>query len=206
AKPERYAAVMSRLGIAPETLVVAYDDADGMFAARLWWSLLYYGHEKVVILDGGWKKWTVEGRPVTAEVPEITPSHFVARPNETQRRTGTQVSAALHQVTLLDVRSPAEYNGQASRAQRAGHIPGAINLPRTDLVRGDGTLLPPDELRRRFAALGMDETSEIITYCNGGVSASFGMLALRVAGLNHVSMYDGSWKEWGNASDKPVES
>src|SRR5689334_24021414 len=81
AKPDRYVAVMQRLGIGPATLVVAYDDASGMFAARLWWSLNYYGHENVVVLDGGWNKWLAEGRPTTAELPSITPSQFVAHPN-----------------------------------------------------------------------------------------------------------------------------
>ncbi len=208
AKPERYAEVMSHLGIGADTFVVAYDDADGMFAARLWWSLNYYGHSHVVVLDGGWKKWTAEGRPITAEVPTISPSQFTAVPNPALRRTGDQILAALNTDTrIIDVRSPEEFAGKYARAKRKGHIPGAINQPRNALVAPDGTMLPAQKLREKFAVFGIDDsTSEIVTYCNGGVSASFGMLALRVAGLENLSMYDGSWKEWGNDDSKPIET
>jgi thiosulfate/3-mercaptopyruvate sulfurtransferase len=207
AKPERYAAAMSRLGIGADTFVVAYDDADGMFAARLWWSLNYYGHSQVAVLDGGWKKWTAENRPVTAEVPTISPTQFTAVPNPALRRTGDQILAALNSdMCLIDVRTPEEFAGEYARAKRKGHIPGAINQPRAGLVAPDGTLLPAEKLHEKFAALGIDKSSpEIVTYCNGGVSASFGLLALRVAGLENLSMYDGSWKEWGNDDSKPIE-
>lgn len=207
ARPQRYAAVMSRLGIGTNTQVVAYDDAKGMFAARLWWSLNYYGHTRVAVLDGGWDKWIAEGRPVTAELPVITPAAFVAVPNPAIYRSSEQVMAALHSETkLLDMRSPAEFNGEASRAARAGHIPGAISNPRSTLVNADGTLLSPEQLRVRFAELGIAAPDgEVVTYCNGGVSASFGLLALRVAGFTNVAMYDGSWKEWGNDLTKPIE-
>jgi thiosulfate/3-mercaptopyruvate sulfurtransferase len=204
AKPERYAAVMSRIGITPDTLVVAYDDAEGMFAARLWWSLNYYGHNKVAVLDGGWKKWTAEGRPVTAELPMIAPTEFVARPNPAIYRNAQQVSAVLESAKLLDLRTPGEFNGQASRAQRFGHIPGAANVPRQSLVHADGTMLAPEELRLRFESLGVDDSTEVITYCNGGVSASYGFLALHIAGLKNIAMYDGSWKDWGNDESKPI--
>lgn len=207
AQPERFSEVMSRRGIGPETVVVAYDDAAGLFAARLWWALNYYGHGKVMILDGGWNKWLAEGRPVTAEVPEVAPAAFTARPQPTWIRTAEQVQSLLGAgVLLMDARSPAEYGGQASRAARAGHIPGAINVPRTTLAAPDGTLLLPDQLRKRFAEAGItDPTAEVVTYCNAGVSASFDLLALRIAGFTHVANYDGSWKEWSNDASKPIE-
>jgi thiosulfate/3-mercaptopyruvate sulfurtransferase len=208
AKPERYAAVMSRIGIAPDTLVVAYDDAGGMFAARLWWSLNYYGHTRVVVLDGGWTKWVAEKRSVTADVPTIQPTQFHATPNPAIYRSAAQVAVAdTTTVRLLDMRSPGEFMGQASRAKRKGHIPGALNCSRHDLLQPDTTMLPPDQLRRKFGQLGIDEsTPEIITYCNGGVSASFGLLALRVAGFEQGAMYDGSWKDWGNDDTRPIET
>ncbi len=208
AKPERYAAVMSRLGIGPETLVVAYDDAHSMFAARLWWSLRYYGHDNVVVLDGGWKKWTAEGRPVTAEIPVIEPAQFTAQPRPELCRSADSVAAGLHSdMTLIDVRTPEEYTGQASRTQRAGHIPGAINHPAGKLYNADDTLLSPEALREQFAANGIDPTTEnIVTYCNGGVSASFGMLALNLAGISDVALYDGSWKNWSSDDSKPIET
>lgn len=206
AKPERYAAVMRRLGIDDQTFVVVYDDAQGMFAARLWWSLNYYGHEQVAILDGGWVKWLAEGRPTSADIPQVTPTHFTARPNPNWKRSAEQVLEKLNSDTqLIDVRSPQEFAGQSARARRKGHIPGAVNLPRPQLVAADQTLLPPDQLRAQFAAVGVDEnTPEIITYCNGGVSASYGLLALKVAGLDGA-VYDGSWKEWGNDDSTPIE-
>ncbi len=208
AKPERFAAAMSRAGIGPDTFVVTYDDAQGMFAARLWWGLNYYGHHAVAVLDGGWKKWIAEGRPTSADIPAVWPAQFVPCPDPAWRRTADQVLSALHSpVRLLDMRSREEYKGQSSRARRKGHIPGALNCPRADLVAADDTLLPPDKLREKFAALGVDGSApEVITYCNAGVSASFGMLALKVAGLENVSMYDGSWKDWGNDDSKPIEA
>jgi thiosulfate/3-mercaptopyruvate sulfurtransferase len=207
ANPERFAAAMSRHGVTPGTLVVAYDDAEGMFAARLWWALNYYGHTRVAVLDGGWKKWTAESRPITAQAPDIQPSQFVARPNPVIFRDGNQVASKLYTAArLVDLRSPQEFAGESSRASRKGHIPGAINVPRSALFAPDGTMLPPDDLRKKFTAAGVDDsTPEIITYCNAGVSASFGMLALRVAGLENVAMYDGSWKDWGNDEARAIE-
>ena len=208
AQPDRYQAFARHIGITPQTFVVAYDDAQGMFAARLWWSLNYYGHAQVAVLDGGWHKWTAEGRPTTDETPQITPSGFIARPNEAIRRTGEQILSDLsnERRVLIDVRSPAEFAGESSRAKRKGHIPGAINQPRSTLVNGDHTMRSPEELRTIFARHGLTTASpEIVPYCNGGVSASYGMLALRVAGFEKVAMYDGSWKEWGNDDSKPIE-
>jgi thiosulfate/3-mercaptopyruvate sulfurtransferase len=207
ARPERYAAVMRRNGISADTFVIAYDDAAGMFAARLWWSLHYYGHTHVSVLDGGWNKWMAEGRPVTADVPSFPATTFTAHANPAIYRNGAQIEAALHTSTLLvDVRSPEEFRGVSSRAKRKGHIPGAVNLPRSSLVNPDGTLLAPEALRETFATIGIDESSpEVITYCNGGVSASYSLLALWAAGIHNSAMYDGSWKDWGNDESRPIE-
>ncbi len=208
AKSDRFADVLRRLGIAPDTHVVAYDDANGMFAARLWWALNYYGHRNVTILDGGWEKWVGEGRPVTRDIPQLAPSSIVIKPDESWRRTDQQVLEALgsNKVQLIDVRSPEEFAGKSSRVERAGHIPGAINIPRTTLIRDDGQLHKPDDLRAIFEKYGIRyDVPEVIVYCNGGVSASYGLLALQAAGYTNGSMYDGSWKEWGSDMDKPIE-
>jgi thiosulfate/3-mercaptopyruvate sulfurtransferase len=208
APPERFAAAMQRAGIGDQTFVVAYDDAGGMFAARLWWALNYYGHSQVAVLDGGWQRWIAETRPVSAELPHVAPTVFTARPDPNWYRDGAQVLAALHaQARLVDMRSPEEFRGEASRAARKGHIPRAVNQPRRDLLAEDGTLLPPEALREKFAALGItDESNEVIFYCNAGVSASFGLLALRAAGIQApAAVYDGSWKDWGNDPEKPIE-
>jgi thiosulfate/3-mercaptopyruvate sulfurtransferase len=206
ANPERYAALMSQLGIGDKTFVVAYDDASGMFAARLWWTLNYYGHSQAAVLDGSWQKWTAENRPVTAEVPHIEPAVFTPRMNPAWRRTGDDVAARAAATQLMDVRTPEEFTGKSSRAKRSGHIPGAINLPRNALLNPDGTLMPPDKLRVKFAEAGIElDAPETIVYCNGGVSASYGMLALQLAGANGVTVYDGSWKDWGNDPSRPIE-
>lgn len=208
APPERFAAVMSRLGIAPGTQVIVYDDAHSMFAARLWWALNYYGQEQVAVLDGGWKKWTAEGRPVTAEIPQIMPTQFVARPNPALRRTAEDILAAQQDaMTVVDVRTPEEYAGQASRTKRKGHIPGALNHPAGKLYHADDTLLAPDALRQQFAESGLlDADGEIVTYCNAGVSGSLGLFALRLAGVENAALYDGSWKDWSRDDTRPVET
>lgn len=207
AKPERFAELMKRLGIDDDTHVVVYDDADSMFAARLWWALNYYGHEAVQVLDGGWKKWTAENLPTSPEVPTVEGKQFTPRPNPSIYRNGEQVEQRLGTDTVLvDVRTTGEFAGKASRAARAGHIPGAVNQPRTNLVNADGTLPTPEELRVKFADVGITpETPEIVTYCNGGVSGSYGLLALKIAGFDNVALYDGSWKDWGNDESKPIE-
>ena len=207
AKPERYAAVMSQLGIDENTFVVAYDDANGMFAARLWWSLNYYGHSKVAVLDGGWDKWIAEDRPTTDEIPDIQPTNFIAKPQPVWKAEAAHIQANLDgSLQLMDVRSPAEFNGQASRTKRMGHIPSALNLPRRNLLNSDGTLLPPEQLRNIIQEAGFENSDKpIVTYCNGGVSASYGLLALRAAGFENSAMYDGSWKEWGNDEKYKIE-
>lgn len=208
AKPERYTALMQRIGINADTLVIAYDDADGMFAARVYWSLHYYGHERVAVLDGGWQQWLAEERPVTADVPTFAPGNFMARPDATLIRTGEQVLAKLHDpaVALVDVRTPGEFKGEFARAPRKGHIPGATNLPRQDLLTPEGRLRPVDEVKTLAQQAGVDDSKdEIICYCNGGVSASYGYLAMKIAGYANVAVYDGSWKEWGHDDSKPIE-
>lgn len=204
AKAERFAAVMNRNGIGDDTFVVAYDDAGGMFAARLWWALNYYGHSAVAVLDGGWQKWLAEGRPTTAEVPQFPQTQFTPNIQPAWRLTADDV-AARGERTLIDVRTVEEFAGKASRAKRAGHIPGAVNIPRSDLLTSAGTMLPPEQLREIFAAGGVNGENAI-TYCNGGVSASYGLLALKVAGLGeNAAVYDGSWKDWGDDVSRPIE-
>lgn len=206
APPARFAEAMQRAGVSDDTFVVAYDDAGGLFAARLWWALNYYGHAQVAVLDGGWQKWVNEGRTVTAEIAPVPAAIFTPRIQSEWIRFADDLASRTAQTALLDLRSPAEYNGQASRAKRAGHIPGALNWPRNLLNATDGTVLPADELRRRLAELGVtDDEQPVITYCNAGVSASMGLLALRVAGFCNSANYDGSWKDWGNDERRPID-
>jgi len=207
AKPEPFAHLMGSLGIDENTLVVAYDDFGGIFSARLWWALNYYGHERVVVMDGGWHKWIAENRPTTADLPIITPKIFTPKVNPALRLTIDQVQTGIQtNMPLIDVRTPDEFMGRASRAKRFGHIPTAKNLPRNDLIRADNTMLSVPDLRLKFADMGITTDGDgVAFYCNGGVSASYGLLAMRVAGFNGGAVFDGSWKEWGNDETKPIE-
>ena len=205
APPERFAAVMSRCGVDADTMVVVYDDS-GIFASRLWWMLNYYGHTKVVYLDGGWTKWTAENRPTTDVVPTIAPTTFVATPNPVIYRTIEQVERRSNDSVLVDVRTEIEFNGGASRAKRGGHIPGAINNHRSTLINEDGTFKDATGIREHLATININaDTPEVVTYCNGGVSATFTLLAMAIAGYDNWAMYDGSWKEWGNDDNRPIE-
>lgn len=204
APPQRFAEVMNRYGIGPDTFVIVYDDAGSMFAARLYWALNYNGHENVAVLDGGWQKWTAENRPTTAEVPTYPPANFVATPNPALIRTLDQVQAAMHDPTavLMDVRTPEEFAGQFARAPRKGHIPGAVNVPKANFNAADGTIRPAPVLQN---LIQLEADQSPIFYCNGGVSASLGFLVARIAGVENAAVYDGSWKEWGNQADTPIE-
>jgi thiosulfate/3-mercaptopyruvate sulfurtransferase len=207
AEPQAFARLMSDIGVDESTLVVAYDDTNGRLAARLWWALHYYGHTKAAILDGGWNKWHAEDRATSTKAPQIGARKFTPRVNEALRRQGDEVLHMLNSARIiLDMRSPEEFSGEATLARLAGHIPGAVNLPITALIREDGTLHSPDELRQRFAQVDINGAEEeVVAYSNVGVDSSLGVFALRVAGFEHGSNYDTSWQEWGNDEQKPIE-
>lgn len=209
APPERYAAQMSALGIGDDTLVVAYDDYYSIFAGRLLWTLRYYGHDAVRVLNGGWLKWLAEGRPVSRDIPTYPPATFTPRPRPEMRRTADEVMAALQRgAAVIDARQAPEYEGQLSRAARGGHIPGARNAYYRHLASGEhNTFAPPAVLRTVLADAGVDVDDlpdEVVVYCNGGVSATVVMLALELVGRPGAAVYDGSWNEWGNDPSRPL--
>ncbi len=205
ADPQAFADMMQQLGIGDEHLVIAYDDAGGIFSARLWWALNYYGHEKVAVLDGGWQKWQREAKPVTSEKTIPTLAVFTPIIQEGWRVTAQDILSRNATTPLIDVRTPQEYRGESSRAKRKGHIPNAVNIPRNNLISPDGTMPTSDVLRATLEANGIEPNMpEVILYCNGGVSASYGLLALKVAGYQGGTVYDGSWKDWGNDPTKPI--
>lgn len=209
APPDQYAELIGKLGIGDTTSVVAYDDAGGMFAARFLWTLRYYGHDNVALLDGGWQKWCEESRPVTSEVPEIEFAAFTPKVQSELRVTADDILNKMKSdnLVLLDARSIAEFNGESSRAKRKGHIPQAVHLSRRAFLTEDMTVLPLDIARSKAADVGIsDAADEIIVYCNSGVSASYVMLALNELGYENVSLYDGSWKDWGNDETKPIQT
>jgi thiosulfate/3-mercaptopyruvate sulfurtransferase len=213
APPAAFAAKMAALGIGAGTLVVVYDDYDHIFAGRLAWALRYYGHEGVRILDGGWSRWVAEGKAVDAVVPQpaAPPSPFVARARPELRRTADEVERALGRpdVLLIDARPPEQYAGTVSAASRGGHIPGAFNVPYARFVDGaSGRFLGPEGLARVFQEAGVDVAalpSEVIVYCNGGVSCTVPLNALRLLGRDDVAVYDGSWNEWGDQPGRPIK-
>ena len=214
ARPDAFAAKMGVLGVGDGTLVVAYDDYDHIFAGRLAWALRYYGHDDVVVLDGGWSRWVAERRPTTPDIPVLAPARFTARPRQPLRRSADEVARVLGdgQVLLIDARPPDQYSGAVSAAGRGGHIPGARNVPYARLVDPQtGRFLPAAELARAFADAGIDvarlpRLREVVVYCNGGVSCTVPQNALRMLGRDDVAVYDGSWNEWGNDASRPVRT
>jgi thiosulfate/3-mercaptopyruvate sulfurtransferase len=209
--PERaFAETMERLGVGDDTLVVAYDDYSHIFAGRLAWALRYYGHDAAFVLDGGWSRWTAEGRPVSSEVPPRASATFTPRARPLLRRTVDELAGALGRpdVLLVDARAPDQYAGETSVARRGGHIPGARNVHYKELIDpSSGRFRPAGDLARAFAHGGIDVSRlppHIVVYCNGGVSCTTVLNAFRLLGRDDAAVYDGSWNEWGNDESLPV--
>jgi thiosulfate/3-mercaptopyruvate sulfurtransferase len=209
--PERFEALAARLGIADDTTVVVYDDRGGLWAARVWWALRYYGHEQVKLLDGGLAQWRAAGLPLEVEVPTPPPARFRARPRSELRATRDDVRRAIGQpdVCIVDALPEAFFTGEARLypSHRAGHVPGALNVPApSHLDASTQALLPPDALERLWGKLELGRRKQVITYCGGGVFAAFVLFALYLQGHEHVALYDASWMEWGADPSLPVET
>jgi thiosulfate/3-mercaptopyruvate sulfurtransferase len=207
--PPAFATAVRRLGVGPGSVVIVYD-AVGVFSApRVWWEFRAMGHEKVFVLDGGLPKWVREGHPVETGWHEAEHGEFKAHPAPSLLADKAQVRRALEAkgVQVVDARSAVRFRGEAPEPRpglRAGHMPGAVNVPWGGVVATDGTLAGPEQLKSAFAAAGVDLAAPIITTCGSGISASILALGLAVLGRADVAVYDGSWSEWGAASDTPV--
>ena len=199
--------IFSALGISARQTVVFYENESGMRAARGQWTLEYAGHPKARMLDGGLKAAANESEKLVASVEKFAPTDFQLSPRAEILATYPLLLEKLGrpEVQIFDVRSDAEYFGERVRAKHGGAIPGAFHQDWTAALAADGTLKSPAELRAQFEALGLDPAAEIVPYCQGGYRAAHAYLALRIAGYPKVRSYLGSWAEWGNRDDLPIE-
>ena len=206
-----FAATMSRAGVGAGTHVVAYDFGDGSTAARVWWLLRYFGHDRVSVLDGGFARWQADGRPTDSATPAHPPAVFVATPQPAMRIDAGALERMRVDANALviDSRAPERYEGRVEPIDPvAGHVPGAINRPYAANVRAadDPRLLEPARLREAFAGLGAERATTIACYCGSGINACQNLLALEVAGLPGGLLYEGSWSDWCSDPARPVKT
>jgi thiosulfate/3-mercaptopyruvate sulfurtransferase len=214
--PQAFGELLGSRGIGDEHTIVVYGDRNNWFAAYTYWYLKYYGHEDVKLVNGPREKWISEGRPTTDEVPSYPAATFTAKPGDDAiRAKRDEVLAALgNSHKLIDVRSPQEFSGELitmagyeqEGAQRAGHIPGAASVPWAQAVKEDGTFKSADELRDLYGGKGVLGEEPIIAYCRIGERSAHTWFVLHeLLGRDDVKNYDGSWTEWGNLVDVPIE-
>ena len=199
--------VLAVHGVEASTPVVVYDDQSGIRAARAFWFLEYFGHPSVRLLDGGFRAWTSAGLPVTREASPARQSEWTGTRETSTLATWREVRGAIGRsdAVILDTRSDGEYCGTVVRARRGGAVPGATHLEWTRNLTTNGDFKPAAELRAMYEEVGVTPDREVIAYCQGGYRAAHSYLALRLLGYPRVRMYVGSWKEWGDREDLPIE-
>jgi thiosulfate/3-mercaptopyruvate sulfurtransferase len=197
---------MGRQGLKPTDTVVCYDGGGGSHAARLWWMLRWAGHEQVAVLDGGYAKWTREGRPVTAEVPQVAAAPYPGKARASMHASLALVEKKLKRAALLDARAPIRWRGEQEPIDPvAGRIPGAKNRFNNDNLTPEGVFKSPDALRAEFEKILADRNpADVINYCGSGVAACHNALAMEVAGLTGSRVYIGSWSEWSRDPARPI--
>lgn len=205
--PRVLADKLAAAGVGAATQVVAYDDAGGMIAGRLWWLLRWLGHDRVAVLDGGIDRWLAEGRPLTTDSPKSAATIFEVAPRDWVV-SSDRLLADLHddRVCLIDARSPDRFRGENETLDPVGgHIPGARNRFFRDNLDADGCFRPAAELRRDFLALLADRSpQQVVMSCGSGVTACHNLLAMELAGLPGARLYAGSWSEWCSDPARPV--
>lgn len=208
-QPELFISRLRAMGIGDGHQVVVYDNSDVHSAARVWWLFRLMGKTDVAMLDGGFAKWQAEGRPVEDMPPITRDRHMTVQRQAALVRDVTQVAAAakLGDHQIVDARSAARFRGDEPEPRpglRAGHIPGARNVPSGQLYNPDGTMKSPEELRAIFESAGVDLSRPVITTCGSGITAASLALALERLGKRDWSLYDGSWTEWGSYPDLKI--
>jgi thiosulfate/3-mercaptopyruvate sulfurtransferase len=214
---QKFEELLGLSGVTKDTTLVLYGDFNNWFAAFAFWIMKYYGVEKVVLMNGGRKKWIAEDRQMTRDTPSYPRTQFKASGPEEEIRTYMDyVKKSLNQPNkvLVDVRSPAEFTGEITappeypneHAQRGGHIPGAANIPWALAVKEDGTFKSAQDLSNLYQSKGVTADKEVITYCRIGERSSFTWFVLKyLLGYPNVKNYDGSWTEWGNMIRNPIQ-
>jgi len=199
---EQFAKIFSQIGISEGKNVIFYDNVSGMLAARGVWLLEYFSHQNVSMLDGGFTKWKNEGRGCNTTPTANKPTNFSAKPNPKVLASFEYVLKNLNKITILDARSKEEFDGKLVRAARGGHIPTSSNIDYTENIANDGTLKNNEDLSKLYQ---MPKDTEIVTYCQGAYRAANTFLVLKKIGFTNVRVYLGSWGEWGNKLELPVE-
>ena len=198
--------LLSNIGVAKDKNAVFYDDISGPSSSRGVWLLLYLSYKRAAVLDGGYHGWKNAGNDIETKTNPFINSNFESRPNPKILADLRQVRAVVKNTesgTLIDTRSKAEYDGSVVRAGRAGHIPSAINIDWKNNVDDNGFFKDPKKLRQLYSSIA--KNTEILTYCHGGFRAANTFIVLRMLGYQNVKMYLGSWGEWGNRMELPIE-
>jgi thiosulfate/3-mercaptopyruvate sulfurtransferase len=199
--------VLAAHGVDASTPVVVYDDQSGIRAARAFWFLEYFGHPSVQLLDGGFTAWISAGLPVARDAAPPPKSEWTGTREGQKLATWKEVRSALGRgdTVILDTRTDGEYTGAAVRARRGGAVPGAVHIEWTRNLTAEGDFKPSSELKKMYEDAGVTPDRDVITYCQGGYRAAHSYLALRLLGYPRVRMYVGSWKEWGDKEELPIE-
>jgi thiosulfate/3-mercaptopyruvate sulfurtransferase len=206
--PQEFEALMAKLGIGDATRVVVYDERGGIYAARLWWILNYFGHPNVALMNGGWLKWTAEQRAAEQAAPMPAAARFTARPQPRWVATATDVVGAIDKpgVKIVDARTAAEIEGKDLRGiKRGGFVASSVPVYWEDLLDAQKrTFKSADELKQIYEGRGILASHEVIAYCQVGMRASVDLFALHLIGYDKLRNYYGAWEEWGNRDDLPV--